>query len=70
MERIPNKITKKDISYFISQNTGLSAKYSKKIIEDLINIIISELIRENIINVNNFGTFKILNKSKRIGRNP
>ena len=70
MEKKHNKITKKDLSYFISQNTGLSAIYVKKIIEDLLNLIITELINNNAININTFGTFKILNKSKRIGRNP
>ena len=70
MEKKYNKITKKDLSYFISQNTGLSAIYVKKIIEDLLNLIIIQLINNNEININNFGTFKILNKSKRIGRNP
>ena len=70
MEKKHNKITKKDLSNFISQNTGLSTIYVKKIIEDLLNLIIIELKNNNIININNFGTFKILNKSKRIGRNP
>ena len=70
MEKKHNKITKKDLSYFISQNTGLSVIYVKKIIEDLLNLIIIELINNNVININNFGTFKILNKSKRLGRNP
>ena len=70
MEKKYNKITKKDLSNFISQNTGLSTIYVKKIIEDLLNLIIIELKNNNIININNFGTFKILNKSKRIGRNP
>ena len=70
MEKKHNKITKKDLSYFISQNTGLSVIYVKKIIEDLLNFVIIELINNNVISINNFGTFKILNKSKRIGRNP
>ena len=33
MEKKHNKITKKDLSYFISQNTGLSVIYVKKIID-------------------------------------
>ena len=44
MEKKHNKITKKDLSYFISQNTGLSVIYVKKIIEDLLNFVIIELI--------------------------
>ena len=70
MEKKYNKITKKDLSSIISRSTGLSAIYVKKIIEDLLNLMIIQLINNNVININNFGTFKILNKSKRIGRNP
>tara|TARA_Y100001958_G_C20906364_1_gene326360 strand:+ start:5 stop:307 length:303 start_codon:yes stop_codon:yes gene_type:complete len=70
MEKKYNKITKKDLSFIISRSTGLSAIYVKKIIEDLLNLMIIQLINNNVININNFGTFKILNKSKRIGRNP
>ena len=44
MEKKHNKITKKDLSYFISQNTGLSVIYIKKIIEDLLNLIITEVL--------------------------
>ena len=43
--------------------------YSKKLIDDLINSII-ELVNTNILNLKNFGTFRILKKKERTGRNP
>ena len=64
-----NNLTKEDICIFLSRKKGYSALYSKKIINNLIEILIDE-IKENSFNLKNIGTFKILNKKERIGRNP
>ena len=64
-----NNLTKEDICIFLSRKKGYSVLYSKKIINNLIEILIDE-IKENPFNLKNIGTFKILNKKERIGRNP
>ena len=64
-----NNLTKDDICIFLSRKKGYSVLYSKKIINNLIEILIDE-IKENSFNLKNIGTFKILNKKERIGRNP
>ena len=64
-----NNLTKEDICIFLSRKKGYSVLYSKKIINNLIEILIDE-IKENSFNLKNIGTFKILNKKERIGRNP
>ena len=64
-----NNLTKEDICIFLSRKKGYSVLYSKKIINNLIEILIDE-IKENSFNLKNIGTFKILNKTERIGRNP
>ena len=64
-----NNLTKDDICIFLSRRKGYSVLYSKKIINNLIEILIDE-IKENSFNLKNIGTFKILNKKERIGRNP
>ena len=64
-----NNLTKEDICIFLSKKKGYSVLYSKKIINNLIEILIDE-IKENSFNLKNIGTFKILNKKERIGRNP
>ena len=64
-----NNLTKEDICIFLSKKKGYSVLYSKKIINNLIEILIDE-IKENPFNLKNIGTFKILNKKERIGRNP
>ena len=62
-------LTKKDISKTINLKIGLSALYVNKITDDLISIL-KNLIKIKEINIKNFGTFKTINKSERVGRNP
>ena len=64
-----NNFKKKDFAKEINNRVGLSLNLSKKIIDDLI-IIFSQNIKKNNLKLKNIGSFKILNKSERIGRNP
>ena len=61
--------TKNDIIVDLSKKTGFSLNLSKKIFSDLLNILINK-INKNELNLKNFGTFKLINKKERIGRNP
>ena len=63
------QLTKKDISKKINIKIGLSNSYTDKITEDLI-FILKDLIKSNDINIKNFGSFKVVKKNERIGRNP
>jgi len=63
------QLTKKDISKKINSKIGLSKSYTNKITDDLI-LILKDLIKNKEINIKNFGSFKILRKNERIGRNP
>ncbi len=65
-----NNLTKKDIALELKSKIGFSTSDSERFIEDLISSIISILKIDNSIKIKNFGSFKILNKKKRIGRNP
>ena len=64
-----NNITKNDFSKYLSDKTGFPVSLSKKIVDDLI-IIFTEMIKNNDLVLKNIGTFKLSNKSERIGRNP
>ena len=64
-----NNLTKKDISKKINLKSGLSNMYTNQITDDFIYIL-KNLIRNKEINIKNFGTFKIINKKERTGRNP
>jgi|TARA_E500000178_G_C16898831_1_gene697085 integration host factor subunit alpha len=60
---------KDNLYKLLSEKSGFSELLSKKIINDLIKIIIKEIKKEN-FNLLNLGKFKIINKKKRLGRNP
>ena len=62
--------TRKDLSNKIFKNVGFSKNLSQKIIDDLFENIITSIIKSNKIKISSFGTFSILNKKERIGRNP
>ena len=62
-------ITKLFLSKILIYKLGFSELYSKKLTDDLIKIIINNIITGN-FNLKNIGTFKIIKKKKRIGRNP
>ena len=64
-----HKITKKNIISNLRLKKGYSLNYSKKIIEDLIEQIIQNIGLGNLI-LKNLGSFKLLKKAERLGRNP
>ena len=66
---VKNNCKKIDIIKNLSYKTGFSYNYSKKITNDLIEILIKNIKTGN-FNLKNIGKFKILNKNERIGRNP
>mgnify|MGYP001361311760 FL=1 len=62
-------ITKKEIAESLSQNTGFPLTFSKKLINNLLNIMCEQLKKNNLI-IKNIGSFKLIEKNERIGRNP
>jgi|TARA_Y100000389_G_scaffold188687_1_gene211548 integration host factor subunit alpha len=61
--------TKNDLIKLLSIKTGFSKNISKKLIDDLLYILIQNLLEGKLV-LKNFGVFKIIKKKKRIGRNP
>jgi integration host factor subunit alpha len=64
-----NKKIKKDLIKDITFKTGLSSNVSKKIFDDLVNILIQNIKKGSLV-LKNVGSFKIIEKKERIGRNP
>ena len=62
--------TRKDLSNKIFKNLGFSKNLSSKIVDDFFEALISEIIKSNKIKISSFGTFSVLHKKERIGRNP
>ena len=53
----------------LSLKTGYPKNFSKKLVNDLIDIIINNIKLDN-LNLKNIGTFKLIKKNQRVGRNP
>ena len=64
-----NNFKKKDIINIISHKTGFSKNFSSKIIDDLLYYININIGHGNLI-LKNIGSFKIIQKKERLGRNP
>tara|TARA_A100001011_G_C13759910_1_gene614819 strand:+ start:239 stop:523 length:285 start_codon:yes stop_codon:yes gene_type:complete len=62
--------TRNDIIEAISDNVGLSLSDSSMIIEEIFDLIMSELEHGKDVKISSFGTFSVRHKKKRIGRNP
>ena len=63
-------ITRDDIAEAINIEFGLSKKDCLDIVNDIIDSIIIGLEKYQIFKIHNFGTFKLLKKKQRVGRNP
>lgn len=64
-----SKYTKDNFINELSKKTGFSKSISKKIINDLLEIIIMNISTGKFV-LKNIGTFKLLKKKERVGRNP
>ena len=62
-------LKKIDIIKDLSIKTGYSSNYSKKVINELVDTILQSIKKGN-LNLKNIGSFKIISKKERIGRNP
>jgi integration host factor subunit alpha len=63
-------ITRADFAETIRQTAGLSAAESYKLVDLFFTEISESLVRGEEVKISGLGTFKILNKKERIGRNP
>ena len=63
-------ISRENIASFINDEFGLSKNDCNNFVNEIIEIIIKGLLRDNIVKIHNFGTFKIKQKKSRKGRNP
>ena len=70
MSIIRDNTQKKDIANNIFNKLGLPSTYAKKIVNDVITILISNIIKYKKFKIKNFGTFNLREKKKRSGRNP
>ena len=68
--KLKQNLGKREIITKITSAIGFSSKNVQKITEDIIEIIISNLVYNKKINLKNLGTFNVVFKNEREGRNP
>ena len=63
-------MTKKDIVLKITDMTGIKQIDVKKIVQKTFDVIVDSLMRNEKVELRNFGVFKIKERKPRSGRNP
>ncbi len=66
---LKKNLKKIDIAERLSIATGFSLRLSKKLVDDLV-ILLLKNIKSGKLNIKNLGSFKLVFKKKRVGRNP
>ena len=64
------KLNKKQLINILSQNAGLTKQKSRLVIHSICNSIKNTLASGNEVKIISFGSFALINRSARIGRNP
>ena len=65
-----NNFTREDIAESLHTDFGLTKKDCLIFVNDIIDVIIEGLKTSGYVKIHNFGSFKVIRKKSRIGRNP
>ncbi len=63
-------MTKKDIVLRITDMTGIKQVDVKEVVQKTFDVIIDSLVKNEKVELRNFGVFKIKDRKARYGRNP
>ena len=63
-------MTKKDIALKVADKTGIKQIIVKQVLQGIFECVIESLIRNEKIELRNFGVFKVKTRRPRICRNP
>ena len=67
---IKKNFNRKSLYNKINKDLGFSKDFSSTVVDNFFNTLVGELIKSGKIKISSFGTFKVINKKERIGRNP
>ena len=65
-----NSVTRTELSDAVVREVGLSKFESMQLVDDVLTCITEALVDGGTVKISSFGTFKVISKSERIGRNP
>ncbi len=67
---VKKNLTRKLLTDKVHKKMGFSKNFSSEIIDNFFKTISEALKNESEVKISSFGTFKVLNKKERFGRNP
>lgn len=67
---VKKNLTRKNLSNKIYQLMGFSKNFSSSFVDNFFENLIEEFTKTNNVKIYSFGTFKVISRKKRIGRNP
>lgn len=63
-------LTRMDLSEAVFRELGLSRNESADLVETVLELMSSALVRGEQVKISSFGTFSVRDKNARVGRNP
>ena len=63
-------LTRMDLSEAVFHEVGLSRNESADLVETVLRLMSSALVRGEQVKISSFGTFSVRDKNARVGRNP
>ena len=63
-------LTRMDLSEAVFREVGLSRNESADLVETVLELMSSALVRGEHVKISSFGTFSVRDKNARVGRNP
>ena len=63
-------LTRMDLSEAVFREVGLSRNESAHLVETVLELMSSALVRGEQVKISSFGTFSVRDKNARVGRNP
>ena len=67
---VKRNFTRRDLSNNISKELGFSKNFSLEIVDNFFETLVQHLVKFNKLKISSFGTFEVISKKERIGRNP
>lgn len=65
-----DNLTRKDLAKAVNEKMGFSQRSASELVDELFFHLRQALINEEQVKIVHFGTFKVIKKESRIGRNP
>ena len=70
VEHAPETITRAHLAQVVQQKIGLSHTESSELVSSLIDLVLEVLQDSEELKIPSFGSFRVRDKAKRMGRNP